>query len=186
MPSDASRPGAAAILESRVAFRGRIVEVAVDRIRTTPDGPVIDVEIVRHARSVGIVAMPSKDEIMLVRQYRHAARGWLWELPAGSVDPGETPEQAAARECQEELGVVAGSLEPLGELFPLPGYCTELMTFFKATRLRPPGADDPAAHQDEDEDIEARAFGIDAIRRMVAKGELKDLKTAAALALLGR
>jgi len=167
-----------------VAFRGRIVDVAVERIRVAPDSPAIDVEIVRHNRSVGIVAMPSDDAIMLVRQYRHAARAWMWELPAGSVDPGETPGQAAARECQEELGLVADSLETLGELFPLPGYCTELMTFFKATRLRPPGADDPAAHQDEDEDIEARAFTFAEVRGMVRSGEIRDMKTIAALALL--
>lgn len=186
MPFDSPGPRGAAVLASHVAFRGRIVEVAVERIRVAPDSPAIDVEIVRHNRSVGIVAMPSDDAMMLVRQYRHATQAWMWELPAGSVDPGETPGEAAARECQEELGLVAESLEMLGELFPLPGYCTELMTFFKATRLRPPGAEDPAAHQDEDEDIEARAFGVDDIRRMLADGELRDLKTAAALALLGR
>lgn len=184
MPSDSPGSRGAAVLASHVAFRGRIVDVAVERIRVAPDSPAIDVEIVRHNRSVGIVAMPSEDAIMLVRQYRHAAQAWMWELPAGSVDPGETPGQAAARECQEELGLVAESLETLGELFPLPGYCTELMTFFRATALRVPGPDDPAAHQDEDEDIEARAFAIGEIRRMLAEGELKDMKVAAALMLL--
>jgi ADP-ribose pyrophosphatase len=109
----------------------------------------------------------------------------MWELPAGSVDGDESPRQAAGRECHEELGLVAGALEEIGELFPLPGYCTELMTFFKATGLRAPGPGDPTAHQDEDEDIEARSFTLDEVRRMVAQGELKDMKLAAALVLLG-
>ncbi|HXE81446.1 MAG TPA: NUDIX hydrolase [Vicinamibacterales bacterium] len=186
MPADESAPDAAAILDSRTAYRGRILDVAVERIRTTPDRSPFEVEIVRHAPSVGIVAMPSEEEIVLVRQYRHAAGAWLWELPAGSVDEGEAPAEAAARECQEELGLVAGSLEPLGSLFPLPGYCTERMTFFKATALRTPGPDDPAACQDEDEDIEAKAFSVSEIRRMLAAGEIVDMKLAAALTLAGR
>ena len=185
-PEPVGEPRPVATLDSRIAFRGRIVEVAVERIRIAPDRPAMETEVVRHAPSVGIVAMPTPDTVLLVRQYRHAAAASMWELPAGSVDPGETPREAAARECQEELGLVAGALDALGTLFPLPGYCTEEMTLFKATRLRPPGADDPAAHQDEDEDIEGRAFAIGEIRRMLAEGELRDMKAAAALTLLER
>jgi len=186
MSFDSPDPPTATVLHSRLAFRGRIFDVAVERVRLDAGAPPIDVEVVRHAGSVGIAAMPSEDSLVLVRQYRHAAGVRMWELPAGSVDRDESPRQAAARECQEELSLVAGSLEMLGELFPLPGYCTELMTFFKATGLRPPGPGDPAAHQDEDEDIEARTFSLAEIRRMLAGGEVKDLKTAAALVLLGR
>jgi ADP-ribose pyrophosphatase len=176
----------AEVRSSRVAFDGRIFKAVVEEVvlphRDTPS----TVEIVAHAGSVVIAAMPTPDSVLLVRQYRHPARDWLWELPAGSIDPGEQPDEAARRECHEELGVIAGDVERLGEMWPLAGYCTEYMTFFRATGLRAPGAGDPEAHTDEDEDIEARAFTLAEVRQMVLAGEIKDLKTAAALVWLER
>jgi ADP-ribose diphosphatase len=180
MSSDVS----ARVLDSRVAYSGRIFQAVIERIELPARERPIEVEIVRHAASVGIAAMPSDDALMLVRQYRHATSGWLWELPAGSVDDGEHAEDAARRECHEELGLVAGALENLGTLVPLPGYCTEEMTFFKMTGLRAPTSDDPEAHQDEDEDIEARTFSLAEIRQMVERGEVRDMKTVAVLGLL--
>ena len=91
---------------------------------------------------------------------------------------------AARRECQEEIGQVASHLERLGSFFPTPGYCDEQMTFFKATGLREPGADDEEAHQDEDEDIEARPFARDQLQQMISAGEIIDLKTIAGLSLI--
>ena len=172
------------VLSSRTVYGGRLFEVAVERIHSAGTNRDHDVELVRHAASVGIVAMPSERTLMLVRQYRHAVTDWLWELPAGSVDAGERPEDAARRECHEELGFIAGSIEELGAFFPLPGYCNELMTFFKMTDLRRPSSGDPDAHLDEDEDIEARTCELDEVWRMVREGEIRDLKTAAALMLL--
>ena len=93
--------------------------------------------------------------------------------------------RAAIRECQEEVGQIPSHIERLGSFFPTPGYCDEEMTFFKATALRRPGPDDEQTYQDEDEDIEARAFGRDVLRAMIASGEIIDLKTIAGLALLG-
>jgi ADP-ribose pyrophosphatase len=172
------------VVESGIRFHGRVFDVVVERIKRAGREPA-QVEIVRHGRSVGILAMPDENTILLVRQYRHATGGWIWELPAGGVDPGETAAEAAARECQEELGLIAGRLEPLGELYALPGYCTELMTFFRATALHEPGPEDAAAHQDEDEDIEPRAFELGEVRELLRSGRLRDLKAAAALAMLG-
>ena len=174
----------AAVLGSRVAWKGRIFEAVVERIRVPGSDRDTDAEIVRHAASVGIAAMPTPDSVLLVRQYRHATGGYLWELPAGSVDEGEDAETAARRECQEELGLVAGQAERLGESWPLPGYCTERMTFFRLTELREPGPGDPAAHQDDDEDIETAAFTVVDLRRMVRSGEILDMKAAAVLAFL--
>ena len=108
--------------------------------------------------------MPNPDAVVLVRQYRHPVGDYLWELPAGSIDPGEDAETAARRECHEELGLIAGAAERLGEAWPLPGYCTEYMTFFRLTGLRVPGADDAEAHQDEDEDIETQVFTLEQVR----------------------
>jgi ADP-ribose pyrophosphatase len=125
-----------------------------------------------------------KDEIVLVRQYRHAIGRNAWELPAGSLKRGEDPTAAAMRECHEEIALIPSSLEPLGSFFPTPGYCDEEMHFYRATGLRPPREGDPVAHRDEDEDIEATAFSIAAIRSMITQREIVDLKTVAGLALL--
>ncbi len=123
-------------------------------------------------------------EIILVRQYRPALGRWAWELPAGSLKPGEDVEAAAARECHEEIGLMPGVLTPLGAFYPTPGYCDEEMHFFRATALRTAGPGDDEAHQDEDEDIEVRAFTPAALTQMMAAGEIIDLKTVAGLALL--
>ncbi len=170
-------------LSSRLIYEGRIFDVTVDRVRL-PHGREVDLEVVRHDGSVVLVPVTDDGRWLLVRQYRHAAGRFLWELPAGSLEAGEDPEAAAARECQEELGLVAGALDRLSTLYPTPGFCTETMTYFRATGLRPPGPNDPVAHQDEDESIEVAAFGLDDIRRMIAHGEVADLKTVAALSMV--
>jgi ADP-ribose pyrophosphatase len=173
-----------AVFESRITYDGRIFDAVVETIQLTTRQQPLTVELVRHAPSVGIAAMPTHDTLLLVRQYRHAVGTWMWELPAGSVDGGEALADAARRECQEELGLVAVELEDLGTLIPLPGYCTEQMTFFKATGLRAPTSEDPEAYQDEDENIEARAFSLSELKEMVRRGEIQDMKTVAILALI--
>ena len=172
------------VLESQVAYDGKIFQAVVERVRLPDRDRDSQVEIVRHAGSVAIAAMPTADSVLLVRQYRHPVGGELWELPAGSIDSDEDAETAAKRECHEELGMIAGAAERLGEALPLPGYCTEYMTFFRLTDLRPPSAGDAEAHQDEDEQIQAQVLTLEQVRRMVRSGEIKDLKTAAVLALL--
>ena len=176
----------AKVLESRVAYDGRIFQAVVEQVQLPGRDEPATVEIVRHAPSVVIFAMPDDDRVMLVRQYRHAIRETLWELPAGSVDPGESPEAAARRECHEELGVIAGDVTPLGRMLPLPGYCTEEMHLFRITGARTPGPHDPVAHQDDDEQIGVGVFPLDRVREMVRSGEIRDLKTAAALAMIDR
>ena len=170
-------------LSSRLVYEGRIFDVTVDRV-PLPHGRVADLELVRHDGSVVLIPIGEDGRILLVRQYRYAADRFLWELPAGSLEPGEAPDTAAARECQEELGLIPGSLERLVTLYPTPGFCTETMTYYRATALRQPGVDDQAAHQDEDESIEVGAFTLEEVRAMVEIGEIADLKTVAALALV--
>ena len=169
--------------EIRRVFDGRVFRVQVERI-DLPNGHTLDAEIVRHPPSVVIVPIDGDGRVILVRQYRHAAGRWLWELPAGSTDPGEDAAAAAARECHEETGLIPGTVERLGAFFPTPGYCDEEMIFFRATGLRVPGAGDPAAHADADEDIEPRACTLDEVQALITSGEIADLKTVAGLALL--
>ncbi len=167
----------------RRVFEGRIFKVSVESI-TLPRGERLEAEIIRHPGSVVLIPLTDRGEIVLVRQYRHAIGRSVWELPAGSLKPGEDPRAAAVRECHEETGLIPSGVERLGAFFPTPGYCDEEMTFYRATGLRRPADDDPVARQDEDEDIESRAFSVDAIRRMVASGELIDLKTVAGLTMI--
>ena len=169
--------------EIRRVFEGRVFTVQVETL-TLPKGHELKAEIVRHPGSVVIIPVTEHGDIVLVKQYRPAIGRSAWELPAGSLKPGEDPGEAARRECQEEIGLIAGTIEQLGAFYPTPGYCDEEMNFFRAAQLRTPTDADQAAHPDEDEDIEARAFSIAAIRSMIAAGEIIDLKTVAGLALL--
>ena len=169
--------------EIRTVFSGRVFTVTVETI-DLPKGGELKAEIVRHPGSVVLVPVTAAGEIVLVRQYRHAIGRWAWELPAGSLKPGEDPETAATRECHEEIGLVPETVVRLGSFLPTPGYCDEEMTFFRATGLRTPEAHEQA-EPDEDEDIEVRAFGREAIEQMIASGEIIDLKTVAGLTLIG-
>src|SRR5262245_11016324 len=175
---------AATVLSSRTVYEGRIFDVTVDRVRL-PHGREANLEVVRHEGSVVLIPLDDEGRVLLVRQYRHAAGRFLWELPAGSLESGENPEAGARRECHEELGLIAGTLENLGTLWPTPGFCTEVMTFFRVTSLRVPGRNDEPAHQDEDESIEVGRFTLAEAARMIRRGEIADLKTVAGLSLLG-
>src|SRR5512142_2732240 len=92
-------------LESKLAFDGKIFKVHVDRVRF-PHGRDVSLEVVRHPPSVVLVPMPEPGKVVLVKQFRYPVSVWLWELPAGSIDPGESPEAAARRECHEEIGLL--------------------------------------------------------------------------------
>jgi ADP-ribose pyrophosphatase len=164
-------------------YRGRVFTVQIETI-TLPKGGELKAEIIRHPGSVVIVPVTEAGEIVLVKQYRHAIGRLAWELPAGSLKPGEDVERAAIRECHEEIGLIPDGVRQVGSFFPTPGYCDEEMHFFIASRLRTPGAGDEAAHQDEDEDIEAQAFPLARVRSMIESGEIVDLKTVAGVALL--
>ena len=169
--------------EIRKVYEGRVFTLQIETL-TLPKGHELKAEIIRHPGSVVIIPVTDAGEIILVRQYRAAIGRWVWELPAGSLKPGEDVEKAAARECQEEIGLIAKTLEKVGAFYPTPGYCDEEMNFYVASGLRAPGSGDTEAHADEDEDIEAQAFSRAGIAGMIASGEIIDLKTVAGLALL--
>ena len=169
--------------EIHTIYQGRIFTVQIETI-TLPKGVELKAEIIRHPGSVVIVPVTDAGEVVLVRQYRHAIGRFAWELPAGSLKAGEDVDRAAARECHEEIGLIPSRIQRVGSFFPTPGYCDEEMHFFKASGLRTPGASDEEAHQDEDEDIEARPFPVATVRAMMASGEIVDLKTVAGLSFL--
>ena len=170
------------LLERREVYRGRIFTLEVDRV-TLPTGHTVTLEMVRHPGSVVLLPIPAPGQIILIRQYRYALDRWIWELPAGSLKPGEDPARAAARECEEEIGLVPHRVERLRGYYPTPGFCDEEMIYFRCEELEPP-APDSLARKDEDEEIEPRTFTVAEARALVANGEIVDLKTVAGLTLL--
>jgi|SRR4051812_15140771 ADP-ribose pyrophosphatase len=168
-------------LSHTVAFTGRVFHVDRDRVRL-PNGRAATLDIVRHRGSVVLIPQPSPDEVILIRQYRYAIRKWIWELPAGTLDPGEGARAAARRECEEEIGFTPGRLRKVGEFYPTPGFCDEVMLYYVCSALRPPTR--PVA-QDPDEQIEPRSISLRGARALIARGDIVDMKTVVGLHLLG-
>ena len=174
----------ASVRSSRRVFEGHVFNVAVDRVQL-PHGITVDMEVVRHPPSVVLIPVEDDGRIVLVRQYRYAVNRWLWELPAGSLDGGESIEAAARRECAEEIGRRPGSVELLRTRYPSPGFCDEKMVFFRLTDLRASGPDDPAVHQDLDEQLEIRSSTLDELQSLIRRGEIHDMKTIVGVSLIG-
>ena len=170
-------------LSQTTVFEGRIFKVTSDRV-TLPNGRTVVMDIVRHPGSVVLLPLVDNAHIVLIRQYRYALDRWIWELPAGSLEIGEDPAAAAARECEEEIGLVPTTVEFAGSWYPTPGFCTEVMNYYRLTGLHAPNPDGPAAEKDEDEDIRAQEFSLDDARELVRRGDVVDLKTAWGLTLV--
>jgi ADP-ribose pyrophosphatase len=165
-----------------IVYKSRVFSVEETR-RRFPNGREHDIAVVRHAPSVVLIPVEADGRVVLIRQYRASVDQELWEFPAGRVDAGESAEDAARRECEEEIGRVPARIERLGAFYPTPGYCDEQLIFFRVWDLRQPPADSP--HKpDEDEDIAAHPVSVTEARGMLERGEIIDLKTAYALSLL--
>lgn len=164
-----------------IVYKGRVFAVEVER-RRFPNGTEHDVAIVRHPPAVVLVPIRDDGTVILIRQYRASLDREIWEIPAGGVKEGESPDAAARRECEEEIGLVPGRVERLCGLYPTPGYCDEELIFYRVSDLRPPAPNSPH-RPDDDEDIQSRAVTLAEARAMVARGEIIDLKTAYGLTL---
>lgn len=159
----------------RRVYDGRIIAVEVERVRL-PNGVTLDLDIVRHPGAAAVVATTDAG-VTLIRQYRHAAGGYLWEIPAGTLHPGETPEACARRELLEEAGLEADEMRSLGYLFTTPGFCDERIHLFLAR-----GLTQRTSRHDSDEVIaEVRRVPWDEITTMIATGEIVDGKSLVAL-----
>lgn len=173
----------ARVLDSKTVFSGHVFKVTVDRV-TYPDGRTVNMEVVRHPGSVVLLPVPAPARILLVRQYRYVVDKWLWELPAGTLEPNEEPEAAALRECHEEVGKIAELAQRLATFYPSPGFCDETMNFFLLTGLRNRRPDEPAATQDPDELLNVKEFSVAEARQMIRHGDITDMKTALGLTLI--
>ena len=168
---------------SDVIYTGRVFTITVDQV-AYPDGRVVKMECVRHRGSVVLLPLLAPDRILLVRQYRHVVGRWLWELPAGTLEPDESLHAAALRECHEEVGKIAGHAQKLQSYFPSPGFCDEEMHFFLLTDLHDRAPGEPAPHQDPDEILNVQEFSLTDVREMVRAGEIADMKTAVGIMLV--
>jgi ADP-ribose pyrophosphatase len=167
------------VLSSEDVYKGKLISVARDTVR---EGEVTYVrEVVKHPGGAGIVVCFDDGTTALVRQYRHPARGYVLEIPAGKLDPGERPEQTAARELEEELGIVAARLEQLSAFYTTPGFCAEKLWVFLATDLR-----ETTLGREPDEIIEVVRVPFADALAMVASGEIEDAKTIIGLTLAAR
>lgn len=158
-------------------YTGRIVRLGIESLRL-PNGTPLELEVVRHPGGAAVVALDTQGQVCLLRQYRHAAGGWLWELPAGKLEPGESPQTTAARELLEEAGLQAGTWEQLGEVLTTPGFCDEVIHLFLARELREVPAC-PEAH----ELIEVHWIAFDTALQQVREGSIRDAKTMLGLLL---
>ncbi len=170
-----------AVLSRATLYTGRVLRLEREEIQL-PGKPVTAMEIIRHRGSVVLIPQPSPTEVVLIRQYRHVISDWIWELPAGTLDPNEALEDGARRECEEEINLRPGRVTRLGAWYPTPGFCDELMTFYRCEDLQPPSGH---AHADEDEQIEPRVFTLAEAAALIASGQVRDMKTVFGLALVG-
>lgn len=162
------------ILKSEFPYRGRIVDVRVDTVKF-PSGSEKIREVVLHKPAVAMLAEDADGGIFLVKQYRHAVDEEIYEIPAGIVEDGESAEETAERELQEEIGRRPGRLEKIAELYSSPGFTTEKITMFYAAELS-----DSKLPEDDDEYIKVRKFSPAQFAALVAEGCVKDGKTLAA------
>lgn len=163
-------------IESRRIYQGRVVSLRVDTVRLEPKGTEAMREVVEHAPGVTIVPVDAQGTVILVRQFRTPAQQTLLECPAGTMEEGETPEQAVHRELLEETGYRAQRLVRLGGFWMSPGFCTEFMHAYLALGLEP-----GPAQQEADEDIQLERVPSSRIPDLVRSGQVQDAKSIAAL-----
>lgn len=176
--TDFPKPKHAKILSRKIGYRGRVYTVVADRVRE-PQGVVALREIVRHHGSVVVLALDdstSPPRVLLERQYRYAADAYLWELPAGHIDPGEKAAVAARRELLEETGLTAKRWKRILKFYVSPGFLDETMEVFLAT-----GLTEGKAQLEEDERIQAKFFALPEVLKMAHAGTIRDAKTLTSL-----
>jgi ADP-ribose pyrophosphatase len=158
------------VLESRRIYDGNVVNLRIDTVATAKG--THQYEVIEHSGAVVVMAQPSPEEMVLVKQYRHPLGHETWETCAGGIDPGETPHDAAVRELREETGFRARSMRRLWSAYSAPGFCSELLHFF-VTDDWEAGEPEP----DAGEDITIATFPIARLREMMERDELPDAKT---------
>ena len=152
-------------------FKGRVITVNVEHV-DLPNGQTAALEIVRHPGGASVVAVDAQQRVCMLRQYRHAGGGWVWELPAGKLEPDEAPLLTAQRELVEEAGVSACHWQSLGSILPSPGVLAETIHLYLARGLRP-----AAMAHEQHEVIEVHWVPLHEAWQRAVSGEYRDGKT---------
>lgn len=159
------------VLKRRLIFSKGPIHLVDCDVRM-PSGRILSRQILEHPGAVVVIPKIRADRYILIRQFRFAAKNWLWEFPAGGIEKGESFKQAAARELAEETGLKPRKLKLLCQFFPTPGISGEIMYLYLAEQLIP-----AKAQKDEDEELEVAEFSLAQITRMIRGGEICDAKT---------
>ena len=162
-------------MQSKRMYTGIIINVNVDTV-TLPNGLTVNLEVVRHPGAAAVVPLKDDGTVFLIRQFRHAAGGFIYEIPAGKLNPGEDPAACAARELEEEIGYRAGKLELLSSIFTAPGFTDEVINVYKATRLTT-----GRQQLDRDEVLDVIEMPLQEAMRMIETGAIRDAKSIVGL-----
>lgn len=167
-------------LSRSTVYRGRVITVERDNV-DIGNGRTVAMDVVRHRGSVVLIPQPTRTEVVLIRQFRYVIGRWIWELPAGSLEPGESPARGARRECEEEIGWRPKTLERLAAYYPTPGFCDEKLTFYACRDLVRPMRE---PKRDPDEQIESERVTLKDAWRMIERGDVIDMKTVVGLGMV--
>jgi ADP-ribose pyrophosphatase len=163
---------------SKNIYTGKVVTLDIDTVKL-PNGVTVDLEVVRHPGAAAVVPLKEDGRVVLIRQFRHAAGGFIYEIPAGKLHPGEDPAACAERELEEEIGYKAGRLELLSSIFTAPGFTDEVIHIYKAT-----GMTEGRQNLDPDEVLEVLEVSLEEAIRMIGTGVIRDAKTMVGLHLV--
>ena len=168
------------VISRKSIYSGKLVDLGLESVEL-PNGLSVDLEIIKHPGGSAALAVNDANEVCLLRQYRHAAGGWIWELPGGLIEAGEQPQQCAQRELQEEAGIEARHWEPLLSFWSTPGFCTEKLHVFYASDLN-----QVPTQRDEHEVLEVHWLPVLNALELCDQGEIRDAKTLLGLYSLQR
>lgn len=159
----------------RVIYQGKVVDLGLETAHP-PRGTPFELELVRHPGGAAVVALNAQGQVGLIYQFRHAAGGWIWEIPAGKLEPGEPPQATAHRELEEEIGARAEQWDCLGTVLSTPGFCDEVIHLFLARDIQsvPP-------RPEPNEYLETRWIALDTALEWVLDNTIQDAKTIAGL-----
>ena len=163
---------------TRNIFTGKVLTLNIDTV-TLPNGATIDLEMVRHPGAAAVVPLKDSGTVVLIKQFRHAAGGFIYEIPAGKLHAGEDPMHCAARELEEEIGYVAGRLDRLTSILTAPGFTDEVIHIYKATALTR-----GQQQLDRDEVLEVLEFPLEEAIAMIVAGTIRDAKTIVGLQMV--
>jgi ADP-ribose diphosphatase len=158
-----------------ILYEGRVFKLLRENV-TLNNGVTVDLDIIRHPGASAMIPLSGNDNVILIKQYRHAIGDFIWEIPAGTLDPNETPFECAKRELIEEIGFSANTWRKLGEITPVPGYSNERIHMFLAADLVPAEQD-----LDKDEVLDVHEVPLGKAVEMIHEGEIQDSKTISGL-----